>query len=116
LPHKLLERINAVIAEYDPCKIDGHSCLASKDNPCCFNTAYKREDPSDIRCLYLAEDGHCLNVNLECKVWFCDTCVKAMPKECLDKVLAIESECKLLHLISRPFIGDNYYGADKKLY
>lgn len=114
MTEELNNRIDALIRLYDPCCLCGHSCLVSEKNPCCFNTRFKREDPNDIRCLYLGENG-CTYPNLECRIWFCDTAIKAMNPECLRGVIEIEAEAKRLGLISPPYIGDHYYGADKEL-
>jgi hypothetical protein len=112
---KFIAEMDLIIAKYNPCKLDGHGCMVNKDNPCCFNTAFKREDPNDIRCLHLGKEGECLHRNLACKAWFCETCVKAMEPECLKAVLNIEAQGKEANLITPPFIGDHYYGADKVL-
>lgn len=104
----LENKIDYIISYYNPCRIDGSSCLVSKQNPCCYHTRFKQNG----LCPYMI-DNQCTNPNLECKLWFCKTCIDNMDSECFKSIIVLESIAREYNLISRPFIGDPYVGADK---
>jgi hypothetical protein len=107
LNQKLIEITDIFIKKYNPCKINGNSCLAGKDNPCCKISRFGSPCP-------FMQNGICKNPNLECKVWFCETAIKNMDKDCLEAFKSLENISKLYKLINPPYLGDPHYvGADK---
>lgn len=107
LEQKLIELSDVFLKKYNPCQINGNSCLAGKDNPCCKKTRFGSPCP-------FMQKGICMNPNLECKVWFCETAIKAMDKECYKAFIEIERISKQYKLINPPYLGDPHYvGADK---
>jgi len=101
--------VDCLIRMYDPCKMQGPGCLVNKVNPCCqSHTRFCRDGP----CMHLTSEG-CGMPNLECKIWFCNTAMKSMDPKCLESMKALENIAKLHGMISRPFLGGAYVGADR---
>ena len=110
----LFDLADRIMKYYDPCHLDVDGCLVGRPNPCCSKrTTFPRQDPNDDRCRYLSDDAKCLNANLGCRYWLCNTAVAAVPEECMNLLRAIETIGRHYGLISPPFFGDSYVGADR---
>lgn len=103
----LTELADALITKYNPCLREGNKCRAGSPIPCCNRTLYKRDDPSDVRCKYIGENG-CEFPNLHCKIWMCKTAMKGMDPKCLQAFYLVESLAKLFGLDKRPHLGERY--------
>ena len=107
----LYDLSNTLMNRYNPCQINGHSCLAGKENPCCCNVTIYSES-GDVGCKYFIDDK-CTKPNLECATWFCATAIKNMSAEVFDVFKAVETLAKHFNLISMPYLGQPYVGADR---
>ena len=109
--HKtLMDMLDLIIHEFNPCELDGDTCLIGK-NTCCFHTPFK----DNAVCPHL-ENRICTNPNLSCKVWYCDTAINKMNANCKTLVFAIERILIEHELISHPYLNETYYGADRPIY
>lgn len=109
---ELIQAAQEFNRKHDPCALRGGSCRVALKNPCCYNTRFKREDPNDLRCLYLGPHG-CEHSNLECMIWFCATAICKMSPEQLQELKQLEDTAKRQGLIGPPYLGEHYVGADK---
>jgi hypothetical protein len=99
--------VDALLKKYNPCQKEGNKCVAGSPIPCCNRTLYKRDDPKDVRCLYIGESG-CTHPNLHCKIWLCKTAMRTMDPEVLKVFFLIESIAKVFGLTKRPYLGQPY--------
>lgn len=83
---ELYEEADALFKEYNPCRIEGNTCLYGRttDDPvgksfCCNG------------CDHLCERG-CTVKALSCKLWLCGMVANWAPKEFLDKLQKIRDK------------------------
>lgn len=107
----LLARYERLVAVHNPCRREGGTCLVPNLPTCCIHTRFKRDD-GDLRCPYLGPSG-CQNENLECKLWFCRSCLEVMDPEVKRILYSLEAEAKAAGLIGRPYLGERYIDYDR---
>jgi hypothetical protein len=106
----LMDMLDFIIQEFNPCKLDGDKCLIG-NNTCCFHTPFKANDV----CPHLNK-GQCSNPNYSCKAWYCETAINNMKSNCKNLVFAVERILIDNDLISHPYLNEPYYGADRSIY
>jgi hypothetical protein len=106
----LMDVLDFIIQEFNPCRIDGDQCLIGK-NTCCFHTHFKEND----FCPHL-RNGTCTNPNHNCKSWYCETSVNNMSPNCKNLVFALERILIGYDLVDHPYLNEPYYGADRSIY
>jgi len=105
--NKLMEVARLVTYYYNPCKIEGNSCLVDNPNPCCINSIFGKGV-----CPFMGEG--CEYRNLGCSVWFCKTSLEKMDEKCKKIFYGLEELGEIYNLIGRPHLGEGYVGADKQ--
>ena len=107
----LVDFADFLMSHYNPCELQGSKCLVGDPNPCCMHTRFK----ADSLCPHM-QNSKCTNPNLSCKCWFCQTALNNMNNECREAVYALEAIAKELGFMSRPYLGEKYYGADRPVH
>lgn len=105
---KLCDLVDVLLNYYNPCNICGSGCRVSKENPCCFDTRFGKG-----KCPFLINDK-CVNRNIECKLWICETAIKNTEPECIEALKVLEQFSQIFGLINGQLLGEPYIGADKK--
>ena len=105
----LLDILDFIIEEFNPCGIHGNICLIG-ENRCCFHTRFKE----DAYCPHL-KNG-CTNPNHSCKAWYCETAINNMNSTCKNLIFAIEKVLIEHDLMEHPYLDEKYYGADKSIH
>ncbi len=108
LNEKLCDMADALMLYYDPCGIRDSACKGGDPNPCCVNSQFGRGGCPFMR------DGKCNFRNCDCKLWLCETAVKAADPKCIEALKMLEHFAKLFGLVRSPLIGERYSGADKQ--
>lgn len=109
----ILEFANLLNKHYNPCKMDGNSCLVGSPNPCCFNTRFTPEEGS-LNCPSLIENK-CTNPNASCRIWLCETALKNLSKEGVAAFYSLQAVAIDYNLMHKPYLGELYFGADKPI-
>ena len=106
LDHKLWEIGDTIIKYYNPCQIDGNSCIVSKINPCCVYTRFGKDG-----CQY--QNNGCQNPNTMCVLWLCKTAIKNTNPKCVEALSLLQHLGNLYNIVGKPMIGQAYIGADR---
>lgn len=107
LNEKLCDIADALMYYYDCCQIRGSKCRVADENPCCTGRTIFGEG-----CPFRHADK-CGMRSCQCKLWICDTAVKATDPKCVAALQLLERFGNLFGLVRRPFIGSGYVGSDR---
>lgn len=108
LKNQLIDITDLFLEFYDCCGIEREQCKAGDPNPCCTgNTIF------GLGCEHLSKEG-CIFINLDCKLWLCNTAIESTDLKCIDSLKMLENIAKNFGLIRRPYLGDPYTGADRR--
>lgn len=106
LNEKVCDIADALMLYYNPCELHDFKCKAGNPNSCCKHTRF-----GDGVCPFLKTT--CTFRNTKCKLWFCATVLKDIDPKFINSIKILEQFSDLYSLISKPFIGQPYVGADK---
>lgn len=114
LDQRLSDLADVLILYYDPCGVGSPTNdTCRRGHWCCYGRHFLPFNESGV-CPLLGESG-CTVKRASCKLWFCETALRAMDPKCLDAFRVLEGLVKLYELGGRPWLGQRYVGRTDEI-